>query len=758
MNEVGFPYLDELNEIQRNAVMATEGPLMVIAGPGSGKTRVLTYKIAHLLRTGVPPYQILSLTFTNKAAREMKERIEKLVGQGANKIWAGTFHSIFAKILRVEAHRIGYPNDFTIYDTDDSKSLINEIIKSLGLDKNAYNNSAVRSRISGAKSQLILPKKYAQNNDLIEADKMNRRPMIYKIYEQYEKKCQRAGAMDFDDLLLQTFRLLYQNPDNIRTKYQKQFKYLLVDEFQDTNYLQYEILKLFVMYTDSPNNICIVGDDAQSIYSFRGATIENILQFERDFQNTRVFKLEQNYRSTNHIVQAANDVINYNKKQINKTIWTDRNEGNKIKIIKALSDSEEGKRVVDTILEQKNRFHLANDEISILYRTNAQSRVFEEHLRRANLPYKIYGGLSFYSRKEIKDMIAYFRLATNSKDDEALKRVINFPKRGIGASTMDKVRQIADDNEVSMWQCLSKMKFSARAGKKIEEFATMVKGFQEKAKTSNAYETAMFISKKCGIIQLYREEGTLEAQNRLENINALLDAVQEFSEQDVVEEDAEIYTDRRLSTFLQSISLMTDQDDSEKETTKAITLMSTHAAKGLEYKSVFVVGLEENLFPSYMSLSSPDQIDEERRLFYVAITRAEEYLTLSYANSRYQYGQMRFNDPSRFIDEISVDNIEPTLVKRNPENIGFGPPKKLQGNFSAMGKRSKALAMDPKDFKASPMSDIVEGVHIMHLKFGKGLVTKIDERNVATIKFENLFENPEKRIMLQYAKLQVLTN
>ena len=760
MNTGLQPYLEELNDIQRQAVTTMDGPIMVIAGPGSGKTRVLTFKIAHLLNSGVPPYQILALTFTNKAAREMKNRIEKLVGQDAHKIWAGTFHSIFARILRVEAHRIGYPNDFSIYDTDDSKSLIGDIIKSLNLDKKAYNNSAIRSRISMAKTKLITPKMYAANEELLAYDRMNRRPYLYKIYEKYQQRCLVAGAMDFDDLLLQMFRLLYQNPDDVRTKYQRQFKYLLVDEFQDTNFLQYEILKLLTVYQDSPNNICIVGDDAQSIYSFRGATIENILQFEQDFPETKVFKLEQNYRSTNFIVQAANDVITYNKKQINKTIWTERDGGNKIKIIKAISDTEEGRRIIDSIIEQKNRFHLHNDEIAILYRTNAQSRVFEEHLRRANLPYKIYGGLSFYSRKEIKDLIAYFRMATNSKDDEALKRVINYPKRGIGQGTVSKIIEIADDNEVSMWECLSKMKFNARAGKSIEEFVKLIKSFQMKAMQSNAYETAIFIAKKCGIIQLLTDEGTMEAQSRIENINALLDGVQEFTEDDVVEAGEEGDTDRSLSKFLQTISLMTDQDDSEKENTRAITLMSTHAAKGLEYKSVFVVGLEENLFPSYMSLSSPDQIDEERRLFYVAITRAEEYLTLSYANSRYQYGQMRFNDPSRFLEEISDDHIESVITMRNTNEApaGFGRPKKLQGDFSLQSSPQKGLAMNPKDFVASPMEDIKEGVHVMHLKFGKGKVLKIDERQVATVHFENLVQNQEKRIMLQYAKLQVLDN
>jgi len=697
MKEVGFSYLEELNEVQRKAVTALEGPVMVIAGPGSGKTRVLTYRIAHLLNNHVPPYQILALTFTNKAARELKQRIEDTAGVNANKIWAGTFHSLFARILRVEAHRLGYPNDFTIYDTDDSKSLINEIIKTMGLDKKAYNTGAVRARISSAKSNLITPKMYAVNNDMQSYDRMNRRPMIFKIYEAYVKKCKRAGAMDFDDLLLQMFRLLYQNPDNIRAKYQQQFKYVLVDEFQDTNFLQYEIMKLLVMYENSPNNICIVGDDAQSIYSFRGATIENILQFTHDFPNTQTFKLEQNYRSTEHIVAAANEVINYNKKQIQKKIWTAKDGGSRIKIIKAMTDNEEGRRVADTIVEQKNRFHLSSNEIAILYRTNAQSRVFEEHLRRFNIPYKIYGGLSFYSRKEIKDMIAYMRLAVNEKDDEALKRVINYPRRGIGAGTIEKIRKLADDNELSMWECLSQIKFTARAANSV---------------------------------------------------------VQEWVEDDVLEEGEEATSKKGLAEFLQTISLMTDQDDSEKEQTEAVTLMSVHAAKGLEYKSVFVVGLEENLFPSYLSLSSPDQLDEERRLFYVAITRAEQYLTLTHSNSRYQFGQMRFNDPSRFLEEIPDDHVEASISRHREKDV-IGTPKKLQGLFKPVAK-AKALAMDPKDFKPNAMQDLKSGMRIIHLKFGEGTIKDIDDRNVATIYFDNLIENQEKRIMLQYAKLQIV--
>jgi len=749
-------YLNELNDVQRQAVTTLDGPVMVIAGPGSGKTRVLTYRIAHLLRSGVPPWQILALTFTNKAAREMKDRIEKVAGQDAYKVWAGTFHSIFARILRVEAHRLGFPNDFSIYDTDDSKSLIKDIIKSLSLDTKAYNVGAIRSRISSAKSNLITPKMYNANAELIEQDRMNRRPMTFKIYEKYVARCQRAGAMDFDDLLLQMFRLLYQNPDDVRSKYQQQFKYIMVDEFQDTNFLQYEILKLLSIYNGSANNICIVGDDAQSIYSFRGATIENILQFEHDFPDVQTFKLEQNYRSTHHIVRAANEVITYNKKQIKKEIWTDRSDGNKIKLIKGMSDTEEGRMVASAIIEQKNRHSLSNSDIAILYRTNAQSRVFEEHLRRMNITYRIYGGLSFYQRKEVKDVLAYLRLAVNTRDDEALKRVINYPKRGIGQTTIAKLSRLADDNEVSMWECLSQIELKPRAKNSVGKFVDIVKSAQRKAAGEDAYKTALFVVKKSGIADQLKAENSMESQNRLENINALLDGIQEFVEDDVLDEGEDInQQERTLSNFLQTISLMTDQDE-ESGQTDAVTLLSVHSAKGLEFKSVFVVGLEENLFPSYMSLSSPEQLDEERRLFYVAITRAEEILTLSYANSRYQYGQMRFNDPSRFLEEISDENIENTIsLKKKPE---FGPPKIL-GNFKPLtASKPKALAIDPKDFKPDDSSRIEAGQRVLHMKFGVGEVKSIDERRVATIVFEDLPDNAEKRIMLNYARLQILDN
>ena len=762
-NDSDFSYLDQLNDVQRMAVSTMDGPVMVIAGPGSGKTRVLTYRIAHLLNNGIPPWQILALTFTNKSAKEMKERIEKIVGSGANRVWAGTFHSIFARLLRVEAHRIGYPNDFTIYDTDDSKSVIKEIIKTLKLDPKVYNVGAIRARISSAKSNLITPKAYVVNEDLMTSDKMNRRPMTHLIYEKYTHKCLKAGAMDFDDLLLQMFKLLYQNPDEIRLKYQRQFQYLMVDEFQDTNFLQYEILKLLCVYEGSPQNICIVGDDAQSIYSFRGATIENILMFEQDFPRLKTYKLEQNYRSTDHIVAAANEVINYNKNQIQKKIWTENIGGHKIKVIKAVTETDEGKRIADTIVEQKNRFGLANRQIAILYRTNSQSRVFEECFRRSNIAYRIYGGMSFYSRKEIKDLIAYLRLTINPKDNEALKRVINFPRRGIGKTTIDNLIALSNDNDMSIMEVLTQVDFNARSKKSIGAFMQIIQKCAYKTKELNAYDAALFIARTSGLIAHLKADTTIEGMNKLENVNSLLDGIKDFVEDDTLEEgeDATVQ-DRSIAGYLQNISLMTDadQDDGEQDT---VTLMSVHAAKGLEYKSVFVVGLEENLFPSYMSMSSPEQIDEERRLFYVAITRAEAHLTLSYANSRYQYGQMRFNDASRFLEEVPESSIDAiSSIKRNAGGFsdggstsGLGTPK-LLGNFKKISRAPKSLAIDPKDFKPSPSDAIKEGMKILHMKFGEGIVQGIDDRSVATIVFDQLSDNSEKRIMLQFAKLQIL--
>lgn len=758
MSEVGYSYLNELNDIQRQAVTALNGPVMVIAGPGSGKTRVLTYRIAHMINSGIHPGQILALTFTNKAAKEMKSRIERVVGPKANQVWAGTFHSLFARILRVEAHRIGFPNDFTIYDTDDTKGVIDDIIKSMNLDKKVYLASQVRARISAAKSNLITPKAYKNNDDLMAMDRMNRRPLIYEIYEKYVNKCQRAGAMDFDDLLLMMFKLLYQNPDGVRERYQRQFKYVMVDEFQDTNYLQYEVVKLLIKYQGSPENICIVGDDAQSIYSFRGATIQNILQYEHDFPQVATFKLEQNYRSTSFIVNAANEVITHNKNQIAKTIFTTKEDGKKIKVVQAMTDTEEGKRVADSIIEQKNRYNLSNKDFAILYRTNGQSRVFEEQLRRMNIAYRIYGGLSFYARKEIKDVVAYIRLVVNDRDDEALKRIINYPKRGIGNTTIEQLAKIADDNEMSIWQVVNSMDFSPRVKKSLEEFVGVIRACKQKTVTANAYEAAVYIVKASGIYSELKADTTVEGQSRFDNLSSLLDGIKEFVEDDELAEGEDVEANKSLGVFLQTISLMTDADNDNPDAVDTVTLMSVHSAKGLEFKSVFVVGLEENLFPSYQTLSTPDQIEEERRLFYVAITRAEEYLTLTYANSRYQYGNMRFNDPSRFMEEINESNFDTmTIVKKSSaeSDFGFGDVKVL-GGLKPKVLQPVIPKIDPNDFTANDPDEIKIGHRVLHLKFGEGEVRAIDERQVATIYFDQLGENQEKRIMLQYSKLQIL--
>jgi len=753
-------YLDELNDVQKAAVTTTTGPVMVIAGPGSGKTRVLTYRIAHLLEQGVAPWEILALTFTNKAARGMKDRIVQVVGSKANKVWAGTFHSIFAKILRIEAPKIGYPSNFTIYDTDDSKSLLTSIMKSMNLDiKNRYNVNTVRGRISSAKSSLISPAAYAQNKELLDKDRANNRQDLVHIYKAYMTRCKTAGAMDFDDLLYQLYVLLHNNPDEVRAKYQAKFKYLLVDEFQDTNFLQYQIVRKLVEYDNSPRNICVVGDDAQSIYAFRGATIDNILDFEKDYKpyGIQTFKLEQNYRSTEHIVKAANEVIGYNKKQIQKEIWSDKGVGHKIKIIKALSDTEEGRRVADLILEQKNRYHLDNSEIAILYRTNAQSRIFEEYLRRQNISYRIFGGLSFYQRKEIKDLIAYMRIAVNPADEEALKRVINYPKRGIGKTSVEKIANFAAEHQITMWESLSKIKLPARTTASINDFVKLIQSFQKVSQTVDAYEASSIVARKSGLQGILKSDKSIEGTSRMDNLTALLDGVKDFVEDD--EETTEGQEDKSLATFLQTIALYTDQDEKQDED-NYVTLMSVHAAKGLEFKSVIVGGIEEKLFPSYMSMNSPEGLDEERRLFYVAITRAEQFLTLTYAKCRYQYGKLVYNDPSRFLEEIDRGHIESTS-SISSRSLAEERPRRssVRGNFNTVRKRSTLAPMvDPKTFQPSPSANIREGMEVIHLKFGKGKVNKIDggkDNKIATIVFKGI-DNPERRIMLKFARLQIV--
>ncbi len=750
-------FLKGLNPVQLQAVTTIQGPVLVIAGPGSGKTRVLTFRIAYLLSQGVAPSSILALTFTNKAAREMKERIGHVAGPKASQVWAGTFHSLFSRILRIEADQIGYPSDFTIYDTEDSKSLISSIIKEWNLDKEAYPTNAIKNRISSAKSNLLTPKAYEMNSEQMSNDQASRIPQFHKLYSEYVGRCRKAGAMDFDDLLLQFFRLLQEKPE-IARKYRERFKYVMVDEFQDTNFLQYGILKKLALYNGSPRNICAVGDDAQSIYAFRGATIDNILDFEKDFDGLQTFKLEQNYRSTKHIVEAANKVIGYNKRQIRKTIWTDQEEGSKIKLIKAINDTEEGRRVIDQIMELKTRDHLPNHEIAILYRTNAQSRIFEEHLRRHNIPYKIFGGQSFYQRREVKDLIAYLRAVVNHRDEEALKRVINFPKRGIGSSTMSQMAAVAAAESITLWEALVKAGPQTRSGKAISKFIAMMTGFREKTETLQAYDLAMWVAKESRLYDEYAGDHTIEGLGRKENIQALLDGIQEFTESDEEEYTGEV-KDKSLASYLQNIALLTDADEGTDET-DFVSLMSVHAAKGLEFLAIFLVGLEEQLFPSFMSMNSQDEIDEERRLFYVAITRAKAHLWLTFAQSRYRYGQMRYNEPSRFLEEIDTDNLEDTGGMVQELEAATAPPKARVGGAArpAVQVAASARKIDPATFIPSPSTSIETGMKVLHMKFGEGLVKLVDgarENRVATIYFKEI-DNPERRIMLKFAKLMII--
>jgi DNA helicase II / ATP-dependent DNA helicase PcrA len=753
-------YLDQLNDVQRAAVTTTDGPVLVVAGPGSGKTRVLTYRIAHLIENGVKPWEILALTFTNKAAKAMKDRIEDVVGVRAQKVWAGTFHSIFARLLRGDATRIGFESNFTIYDSDDSKSLIKNIIKELNLSKDQYNENALLTRISSAKSNLISPIAYEQNVALMAEDKQTKRPFIHKIYAEYAMRCKRAGAMDFDDLLYQLYVLLHQNPD-VAEKYRARFRYVLVDEFQDTNYLQYQIVRKLVVYPNSPVNVCVVGDDAQSIYAFRGATIENILDFQKDFANLQTFKLEQNYRSTQHIVDAANTVINHNKRQIPKKIWTDKGDGQKIKIMKTQSDQEEAKRVADLIMEQKNRYHFLNSDFAILYRTNAQSRPFEESLRRINIPYRVFGGQSFYARKEVKDMIAYLRLVVNQNDDEALRRIINFPTRGIGDASLEKIATLARQNGETLWATLPKYFGTTRENNALQNFVAMFSMFIQRAQKANAYEISNYIYKQSGLQDKLKQDTTLEGVGRIENVNALINAISEFVDNDEETDDI-IQPDKSLSTYLQNIALVTEADNSDPNA-DVVTLMSVHSAKGLEYKSVIVGGMESDLFPSFMSKDSPDGMDEERRLFYVAITRAEEFLTLAYATSRYRHGQMKYSEPSMFLEEIPTEATDSLGGLAGGRLVSLpNQTAKVTGNFSRPMTAQNAnllRGIDPATFVASDSAKIEIGDKVLHLKFGEGKVTAIEgakDNRVATIVFKELTDQPQRKIMLKFAKLQIV--
>ncbi|MBP7256146.1 MAG: UvrD-helicase domain-containing protein [Chitinophagales bacterium] len=769
-------FLAELNEPQRLAVTQTQGPVMIIAGPGSGKTRVLTYRIAYLIKMGVDPFKILSLTFTNKAAQEMRERISQVVGSEARNLFMGTFHSVFARILRIEAEKLGYPRNFTIYDTDDAKSLLKSIIKEEGLNDKLYKPANIFYRISSAKNSLIGPAAYANNVDFISDDESAGRPKTAELYAKYANRCFLAGAMDFDDLLFKMHELLVKFPE-VLYKYQHKFSHLLIDEFQDTNSAQYDIVQRLSAVHE---NVCVVGDDAQSIYAFRGATIQNILNFERDYPDLRVFKLEQNYRSTEFIVNAANQIIKNNSNQIAKTIWTEKNDGEKIKIFKTASESDEGRLIANLIFEQKMRNHWLNQDFAILYRTNSQSRALEEALRKLNIPYRIYGGTSFYQRKEVKDFIAYMRVISNPKDEEALKRIINYPARGISDNTVNTIIVKAQEKECSLWEICENPEITqlpGRALSSIYAFVMLVKSFRAELKEKDAYQMAMEIGRKTGLVEDLYKDKTVEGLGRYENIQELLNGVKDYTTQESQEyEEDEVQPESDLAAYLQQISLLTDMDNNKEGSNEKVKLMTVHAAKGLEFPSVFVVGMEENLFPSAMSMSSREDIEEERRLFYVAITRAKEKLTISYALTRYKFGQMNYQDPSRFIEEIGVDNaeyfgktakVEPKIESNwgnkwdeNRGNSIFDKP--LNENKTPLTKLNvpplKKVATVQKSHVviSTDLKDLKEGVMVLHEKFDKGTVTMMEgvgENKIATILFDDF---GQKKIMLKFAKLKII--
>lgn len=773
---------------------------MIVAGAGSGKTKVLTTRIAHLMAKGVDAFNILALTFTNKAAAEMKERIEKMLGNNeARNLYIGTFHSVFARILRGEAHRLGYPSSFTIYDSDDSKSVIKAIVKEMELDDKQYKPNVVLGRISQAKSSLIGPLQYAEDYYLQQEDQRNNRPAIAKIYKLYAERCYRNGAMDFDDLLLKMYELLNTFPE-VLLKYQHKFRYVLIDEYQDTNAVQYQITKLLAA---AHENICVVGDDAQSIYSFRGATIENILQFQKDYDDVKVVKLEQNYRSSKNIIEVANTVIRQNIGQIPKDLWTDKAEGDKIKVVATMTDNEEGKYVATMIQELKLRNHYHDSDFAILYRTNAQSRAYEENLRRGGIAYRIYGGLSFYQRKEVKDFVAYLRVIANTRDEEALKRIINYPIRGIGKTSMEKLLTIANQHNLTLWDVLIRANETGLRGAALEaikKFMTMMQYFQSLQAHKNAYEIAFEVGKHTGLVKELFTDKTVEGLARYENVQELLNSIKEWSDQQQslsqIDEDGTVQDDiteqtlqsaSTLGLYLQQITLLTDADN-DKQDTNVVKLMTIHAAKGLEFPVVFVGGVEETIFPSGLSINTREELEEERRLFYVAITRAKEKLWLTHANSRYRFGNVVNNDASRFLAELPADFIDKSYAGgtgsgmsqsgRFGNNSGYGngfgresesaarrygppPAKKQPYKTTALPTQAptqpKVSVHVPKgDFTPSDTTGLQEGMEVEHLKFGFGTVLKMEgaaHNRIATVEFKT---NGEKKIMLNYAKLKIL--
>ncbi len=764
-------YLRELNEAQREAVINTDGPSLVIAGAGSGKTRVLTYRIAHLLRRGVPANSILALTFTNKAAEEMKERIIKIAGYNNSRyLWMGTFHSIFARILRVESDKLGYPSSYTIYDATDSRSLVKTIIKEMGLDDKVYKPSSVAARISAAKNNLITAQVYASNSSITERDRISKLPMMSEIYLRYAARCYKSGAMDFDDLLINT-NILFRDYPDVLSNYQKRFNYILVDEYQDTNYAQYLIIKKL---SEKHRNLCVVGDDAQSIYSFRGARIENILNFRNDYPDYTLYKLERNYRSTRTIVNAANSIIVNNKGQISKTVYSENIQGNRIRIMESMTDGEEGFRVASDIFDRSLSEQVKWEEFAVLYRTNAQSRIFEETFRKKNIPYKIYGGLSFYERKEIKDILAYLRMIINPSDEEALKRTINYPKRGIGKTTVDRIFEAVTGKEVTAWNIISdpssyKALLTPATWKRIQVYTDLINSLSSECENANAYDAAIKTATETGILKDLKEGQTPEEISRYENLQELLNAIKEFT--DAAETNGE---PNNLAAYLESVALLTDRDTEKEEDRNKVTLMTMHSAKGLEFKHVYIAGLEENLFPSLMSLAENMGLEEERRLFYVAVTRAKEYVTLSYALNRYRWGKLESCTRSRFLAEINDEYLEFPPGEEKENNYRPGKSKspfdrRIAGTKDRsveyispptrnLKKLKKVTSYNTDSQQLASEKDLEEGTVVYHERFGRGTILSIDgeaPNKTALVAFD---ESGEKKLLLRFAKLRLDNN
>ena len=750
-------YLSQLNESQKLPTIHKNGPVMVIAGAGSGKTRVLTYRIAYLMEMGVDPFSILALTFTNKAAREMKSRISLIVGEEKSKnLWMGTFHSIFAKILRSEADLLGYSSNFTIYDTQDSERLIASIIKELKLDKDLYKCRNIRNRISSLKNNLVTVKTYLNNQELIQQDNESRRPLFGKVYQTYVNRCFKASAMDFDDLLLKTNELLNRYPD-VLAKYQERFKYIHVDEYQDTNHSQYLIIKALA---DRYENLCVVGDDAQSIYGFRGANIENILNFQKDYLNSTVYRLEQNYRSTKNIVNAANSVINNNINKLDKNVWTENEVGNKINVNQSITDSEEGRFVASSIFENKNNLRLDNDSFAVLYRTNAQSRSIEDALRRKNIPYQIYGGLSFYQRKEIKDILAYLRIIINPNDEESFKRIINYPTRGIGQTTIDKLLIYSNKNNTSLFNSLvllENVDINNGTKTKLTNFLNLIKNFQILNVKLNALEIIDEVLKRIDIINLLKLDGSPEAISRIENIEALLNAVKDFIEG----QEEVVGANGSLSEFLEDVALISELDKDKNETDKKVSLMTIHLAKGLEFSHVYIVGLEEDLFPSALSSTTRTDLEEERRLFYVALTRAKRQVTITYAKNRYRWGKLNDCEPSRFINEIHKDYIRFNYNSNQKTNLLKSTKAANKLRFKTPNKKTPLKALNKKKIISQKsignnhFEDLITGDFIIHNRFGKGEVIKTEGEGSdkkAEVKFDT---SGIKKILLKFAKYDI---